>query len=104
MSILGRLVAILLISFMALAPRLAGATSLSQPNCDMAGMHQDSGGADTTSKALAAICKVQCQVSVVLPQPDLMARTMSLSSQFQQVERPNLPSRSNPPEAPPPRS
>lgn len=104
MLILSRLVAILLISLLAMAPGLASASAPSQPSCDMAGMQHDMGSAGTTSKALAAICKVQCQAPAMMPQPDIVSREISLNSVLIQgvVTAPS--SLSTPPESPPPRS
>ena len=103
MSILNRIVAILLISLLAIAPGLASASAPSQPSCDMAGMHHEMGSAGTTSKALAAICKVKCQAPAMMPQPDIVSREISLNSVFLQNAFTAMSSLSTPPESPPPR-
>lgn len=104
MSIFGRLVAILLISFLAMAPGLAGTAAPVGSTCDMAEMHHASGHGEMTGKALTAICKMQCQAPAMLTQPVSVAREIALALCFPSMVAQGLPSRSNPPEAPPPRS
>ncbi len=103
MSIFGRLVAILLISFLAMAPALAGTAAPAGSTCDMAGMHHASDHGEMTGKALTAICKMQCQASAMLTQPAPVSEGVALALHFPSMVAQGLPSRSNPPEAPPPR-
>lgn len=104
MSILSRLLAILLISILAVAPGLAGTAAPGKLPCDMVGMQHDLGSAGMTSKALSAICKLQCQTPAMLPQPEQIVQEISLALFFPPMVATGLPSRSNPPEGPPPRT
>lgn len=104
MSILGRLVAILLISFLAMAPGLAGAVTPSATSCDMVSMQHHTDSAGMTSKALSTICKIQCQAPAMLPQPEPTVQVTSMALRFPPMVAPDLPSRPYTPEAPPPRS
>ena len=104
MSILGRLLAILLISFVAMAPVLAGTAAPGKPACDMVGMQDHTGSAGMSSKALSAICKIQCQTPAMLPKPEQIVQEISLTLSFPAMVATGMPSRSNPPEGPPPRT
>ena len=102
MSCLARLVATLLVSLLALMPGLPAAAA--PQDCGMVDMRHATQVADMGAKALPAICKVQCQVPALLPMPDNQAQATSLPLRFAEVTPPRRASRSNPPEAPPPRS
>lgn len=101
---LARLVAILLISLLAMAPGLASTSAASQPECGMAGMQHEMDGAGARAKALAAICKVQCQATAMLPQHAVLARKTTLKVSVLQGTETALPSLSTQPESPPPRA
>lgn len=104
MSILGRLLALLLITLLASTPGLASISGKSQPACDMVGMHDDMGSAGAITKALSGICKMQCQTTAMPPQANELKREAVPAGVFVQLSNTALPSHANPPEAPPPRS
>ena len=103
MCLLRNMIALVLIALLAGGPGMGLAGVAGQTaDCAMASMDHHPSGADPGA-ALAAICKVQCQLLADLPAPGPAPATARVAWLHQAAELATLTTRSIPPESPPPR-